>query len=60
MMAGLLREARPTGYTRGPVEYAFNINNVTDAEYYASTLYDTQVYPGEPINVMGTVRFRFR
>jgi iron complex outermembrane receptor protein len=47
-------------YTRGPLEYAININNLTDTEYIASTLYDTQVYPGEPINVLGTVRVRFR
>jgi outer membrane receptor protein involved in Fe transport len=37
-----------------------NVSNLTDTDYYASTLYDTQVYPGEPINVLATVRFRFR
>jgi iron complex outermembrane receptor protein len=47
-------------YRRGPVEYALNINNLTDTDYFASVLYDTQVYPGEPINVLGTVRIRFR
>ncbi len=40
-------------YRRGPVEYALNVNNVTDTEYFASVLYDTQMYPGEPINVLG-------
>ena len=47
-------------YRRGSVEYAVNVNNVTDTEYFASVLYDTQPYPGEPINVLGTVRIRFR
>lgn len=47
-------------YLRGPVEYALNVNNVTDTDYFASVLYDTQLYPGEPFNVLGTVRIRFR
>ena len=47
-------------YRRGPVEYAVNVNNVTDTDYFASVLYDTQLYPGEPINVLGTVRVRLR
>jgi hypothetical protein len=47
-------------YRRGAVEYAINVNNVTDSDYFASVLYDTQLYPGEPINVLGTVRFRLR
>jgi iron complex outermembrane receptor protein len=47
-------------YRRGAVEYAVNVNNLTDTNYFASVLYDTQLYPGEPINVLGTVRIRFR
>jgi iron complex outermembrane receptor protein len=47
-------------YRRGAVEYALNVNNLTDTQYFASVLYDTQLYPGEPINVLGTVRIRFR
>jgi iron complex outermembrane receptor protein len=47
-------------YRRGALEYALNINNLTDTDYFASVLYDTQMYPGEPINVLGTVRVRFR
>jgi iron complex outermembrane receptor protein len=47
-------------YRRGPVEYALNVNNVTDTEYFSSVLYDTQLYPGEPINVLGTIRVRLR
>jgi outer membrane receptor for ferric coprogen and ferric-rhodotorulic acid len=47
-------------YVHGAVEYAVNVNNVTDTEYCASVLYDSQMYPGEPFNVLGTVRLRLR
>ena len=47
-------------YRRGALEYAVNINNATDTEYFSSVLYDTQMYPGDPVNVLGTVRVRFR
>ena len=47
-------------YRKGPVEYSLNLNNVTDTDYFASVLYDTQLYPGEPFNVLGTVSIRFR
>jgi iron complex outermembrane recepter protein len=47
-------------YVHGAVEYAVNVNNVTDTEYFASVLYDSQMYPGEPFNVLGTVRIRLR
>ena len=47
-------------YRRGRIEYAVNINNVTDTEYFASVLYDSQLYPGEPTNVLATVRVRLR
>jgi iron complex outermembrane receptor protein len=47
-------------YRRGNVEYAVNVNNLTDTEYFASVLYDSQMYPGEPINVLGTIRVRLR
>jgi iron complex outermembrane receptor protein len=47
-------------YRRGAAEYSVVINNLTDTEYFASVLYDTQLYPGEPVNVLGTVRIRFR
>jgi iron complex outermembrane receptor protein len=55
---GLLNAA--IRYRRWPLEYALNINNLTDTDYYASTLYDTQVYPGEPVNVLAKVRVRMR
>jgi iron complex outermembrane receptor protein len=47
-------------YAREPLEYAVNVNNLTGTDYFVSTLYDTQMYPGEPINVLGTVRIRLR
>ena len=47
-------------YRRDRVEYAVNINNLTDTEYFASVLYDSQLYPGEPVNVLATVRVRLR
>lgn len=47
-------------YRRGAFEYALNINNATNSEYFASVLYDTQLYPGDPTNVLGTVRIRLR
>ena len=47
-------------YRHGAMEYPINLNNVTDTDYFASVLYDTQLYPGEPFNVLGTVSIRFR
>jgi hypothetical protein len=37
---------------------ALNVSNITDHFYYASTLGNTQFYPGEPRRVMFTVRVR--
>jgi iron complex outermembrane receptor protein len=47
-------------YTRGPLEYAFNVNNVTSAKYFTPHQDYLQVYPGEPINVLATVRVRLK
>ena len=47
-------------YRRGPLEYAVNVNNVTDKTYFVPHLDYAQVYPGEPINVLGTVRVRLK
>lgn len=47
-------------YLRGPIEYALNVNNFTNTDYFSAALYDTQVYPGDPINVLATVRWRLR
>jgi iron complex outermembrane receptor protein len=47
-------------YLRGNIEYALNVNNITDTDYISSVLYNSQVYPGDPINVLGTIRVRLR
>ncbi len=47
-------------YRRGVVEYGLNINNVTDTEYFVPHQDYAQVYPGNPVNVLGTVRIRLR
>jgi iron complex outermembrane receptor protein len=47
-------------YTRGRMQYALTLSNLTDTEYWASTLGNTQLYPGEPLRVMATVRVRTR
>jgi len=47
-------------YHHGAFEYALNINNVTDTEYFIPHQDYLQVYPGEPTNVLGTVRIRLR
>jgi iron complex outermembrane receptor protein len=47
-------------YRRGSLEYALNLNNLTDTTYYVPHLDYLQVYPGAPVNVLGTVRVRLR
>ncbi len=47
-------------YTRGRLQYALTLSNLTDAVYWASTLGNTQLYPGEPLRVIATVRVRTR
>jgi len=47
-------------YRRGPLEFALNVNNLTDTEYFIPHLDYLQVYPGAPVNVMGTIRVRLR
>jgi iron complex outermembrane receptor protein len=47
-------------YRRGSFEYALNLNNVTDTDYFVPHLDFPQVYPGDPINVLGTVTVRLR
>jgi hypothetical protein len=42
------------------MEYALNVFNFSDNKrYYVSPVDDTQVYPGPPTNVTGTIRYRF-
>jgi iron complex outermembrane receptor protein len=45
-------------YTKGRVQYLLNLTNLTDSEYWASSLGNRQLYPGQPFNVMATVRIR--
>jgi iron complex outermembrane receptor protein len=47
-------------YSRGAVEYALNINNVTSTDYFVPHQDYAQVYPGDPVNVLGTIRIRLR
>jgi iron complex outermembrane receptor protein len=47
-------------YRRGQLEFALNINNVTDTEYFIPHLDYLQVYPGLPVNAMATIRVRLR
>jgi iron complex outermembrane receptor protein len=47
-------------FRHGALEYAVNINNVTDTEYFIAHQDYAQVYPGQPINVLGTVRVRMK
>jgi iron complex outermembrane receptor protein len=45
-------------YTNGRMQYALNLTNVTDREYWTSSLGNRQLYPGQPFNVLATVRVR--
>jgi iron complex outermembrane recepter protein len=40
-------------------EYDVNVYNLFNRQYWVSSIDDTQVYPGAPINVTGTIRYRF-
>ena len=47
-------------YHRDRVEYSVNLNNFTNKQrYLVSSINDYLVYPGKPIEVVGTVRFHF-
>jgi iron complex outermembrane receptor protein len=43
-------------YRRGRVQYTLNLTNATDREYFASSLGNRQLYPGQPFNVMASIR----
>jgi outer membrane receptor protein involved in Fe transport len=45
-------------YSRGRMQYGLNLTNLTDREYFTSSLGNRQLYPGQPFNVMATVRVR--
>lgn len=49
------------GFRRSFYEWSLNAENLFNRERYSTASdYDNQVYPGQPINVFTTVRFRFR
>ncbi len=45
-------------YTRGRLQYALNLSNLTDRQYFTSSLGNRQLYSGQPFNVLATVRVR--
>lgn len=45
-------------YTAGRVQYSLNLTNVTDREYWTSSLGNRQLYPGQPFNALFQVRIR--
>jgi iron complex outermembrane receptor protein len=45
-------------YTAGRVQYLLNLTNLTDREYWTSSLGNRQLYPGQPFNIMAAVRVR--
>ena len=45
-------------YTRGRIRYGLNFSNLTDREYWTSSLGNRQLYPGEPFNVIASIRIR--
>ena len=47
-------------YLRGALEYQLNVNDITSTKYFVARQDCLQVYPGDPINVLGTVRVRLR
>jgi iron complex outermembrane recepter protein len=49
------------GFKRDFYEWSLNAENLFNRErYFTASDYDNQVYPGPPINVFTTFRFRFR
>ena len=47
-------------YRRGALEYQLNVNNITSTKYFVAHQDYSQVYPGDPVNVLGTVRLSLR
>jgi iron complex outermembrane receptor protein len=45
-------------YRRGRIELGLNLTNLSDREYWTSSLGNRQLYPGQPFNVLATVRVR--
>jgi outer membrane receptor protein involved in Fe transport len=48
------------GYRRDSWEWSLNAENLLNRKrYFMGSDYTNQVYPGTPINVFSTIRFRF-
>jgi outer membrane receptor protein involved in Fe transport len=49
------------GYRRETREWSLNAENLFNRKrYFTPSDYSNQVYPGAPINVFSSIRFRFR
>lgn len=50
-----------TGFRRGAWDWSVNAENLLNRQrYFLAGIYDSQIYPGSPVNVFTTLRFRFR
>lgn len=47
-------------YTRGRLQYGLALSNLTGTDYWASALGNSQLYPGEPLRVVATLRLLAR
>jgi len=47
-------------YVHGPIDYAVNVNNVTNTKFFVPHQDYLQVYPGETTNVLTTIRVSLR
>lgn len=56
--SGYERLSLGVSYTRGRLQYALNLTNVTNTAFWQSSLGNRQLYPGEPFNVLATLRIR--
>lgn len=49
------------GYRRGTLDWSVNAENLFGRQrYFVAGIYETQLYPGSPMNVFTTFRFRFQ
>lgn len=59
-LGGWTTFAGSASYRHGKMEYAVNAENLFNrGRYFMGSDYSGQVYPGQPINVFGTIRVRF-
>jgi iron complex outermembrane receptor protein len=60
-IAGWTTVGGSVGYRRDWWEWSLNAENLFNRErYFTPSDYTNQVYPGPPINVFSTIRFRFQ